>query len=270
MNTGIPESVEEALSRGEGQYVEFKESMPRTARDLAKEIAAFSTSDGGVILIGVANDGRIAGFTDRERVEGCLRDVDPSPKAIIELVAHGGSSICVVWVAKGDSPPYFVDGRVYVRRGSLSDVARPAEVKALVLRAATHPRFAIAVQSVRQWPNGLEPVFRLEQIGGDAPAYVEWRFRGPRLDEARPWSQVPISQLGGRTLAERLRFTDDTPSEDSRVGVDEIGLEIRTAAGHMYDHQLVRVALRRRTVPGGEKWSLGDQLPPQHWDEPAN
>ena len=42
-------------ARGENQDLEYMESFPQTARDLAREIAAFATTNQGTILIGVSN-----------------------------------------------------------------------------------------------------------------------------------------------------------------------------------------------------------------------
>ena len=125
--------IDRALDSGESNSVEFKETIPRQARDLAKEVAAFSTSGGGLILIGVTDEGEIVGFPDaRERVEGVLQLVDPTPPARVQLHERAGKSLCVIFVEKGEDPPYYVENRPYLRDGSLSRPARPDEVKRLV------------------------------------------------------------------------------------------------------------------------------------------
>ncbi len=48
-------------SRGEGQNLEFKREFPKQATDLAKEIAAFATSNQGTILLGVSDSGDLVG-----------------------------------------------------------------------------------------------------------------------------------------------------------------------------------------------------------------
>ena len=64
-----PKWIDEALSRelpllrdrGEGQHLEFMERYPENGYELSKEIAAFASSNSGTILIGVADDGSLAG-----------------------------------------------------------------------------------------------------------------------------------------------------------------------------------------------------------------
>ena len=55
---------------GETQHVEFKASLPRQADDLAKEIAAFATSNMGTIFIGIEDDGTIVGLPECETHQG--------------------------------------------------------------------------------------------------------------------------------------------------------------------------------------------------------
>lgn len=70
---GIPAWAGDQLSqdrprlraRGEGQEIEFKQQFPDQVSDLAKEIAAFATSNSGTVLIGVRDNGDLVGL------EGC-------------------------------------------------------------------------------------------------------------------------------------------------------------------------------------------------------
>ena len=57
-------------SRGEGQDLEYKEIFPENTRDLAKEIAAFATSNTGTILIGVSDSGDLVGLSSCKSTEG--------------------------------------------------------------------------------------------------------------------------------------------------------------------------------------------------------
>jgi len=49
------------LRAGENQSVEFKQSIPKQSSDLANEIAAFASSNDGLILLGVSDDGKVVG-----------------------------------------------------------------------------------------------------------------------------------------------------------------------------------------------------------------
>ena len=56
--------IPELAAAGEQQDVEFKERFPDNVRDLAKEIAAFATSNDGTIILGVSDGGDIQGYVD--------------------------------------------------------------------------------------------------------------------------------------------------------------------------------------------------------------
>ena len=62
------EAIITILRQGEGPHVEFKGDFPRQADDIAKEIAAFANSGGGVLVMGVADDGSLPGIP--EEAEG--------------------------------------------------------------------------------------------------------------------------------------------------------------------------------------------------------
>lgn len=129
----IAARIEAALRSGEGHTVEFKEALPPQLRDLAKEVAAFASSSGGIVILGVRDDGSLAGFGEaRERVDGIVQLISPTPRASVETIEYSGTPLCVILVEKGDAPVYYVEGRPYVRVGSISRPATPDEVVALV------------------------------------------------------------------------------------------------------------------------------------------
>src|ERR1700720_2070176 len=56
-------------AQGEGQTIEFMRSFPEQAHELAREIAAFATSNAGTVLIGVDNKGSCVGVSARSATE---------------------------------------------------------------------------------------------------------------------------------------------------------------------------------------------------------
>jgi ATP-dependent DNA helicase RecG len=54
------EWVDRLLAEGESEMVEFKESLDREALETA---AAFANTRGGILLIGVRDDGTVRGIT---------------------------------------------------------------------------------------------------------------------------------------------------------------------------------------------------------------
>ena len=53
--------LKELIKRGESQELDFK----RTPSNIGSDISAFANTNGGVILVGVTDDGEIIGATDR-------------------------------------------------------------------------------------------------------------------------------------------------------------------------------------------------------------
>jgi ATP-dependent DNA helicase RecG len=56
-------TIEDILREKEGQLFDRK-SARIEPRDLANHIIAFANADGGFIVIGIEDDGKIAGFTE--------------------------------------------------------------------------------------------------------------------------------------------------------------------------------------------------------------
>lgn len=59
------------VAQGEGLHVEFKRKLPEWEK-LMREIVAFANTEGGILLIGVDDDGQIPGTRDPREVEEAL------------------------------------------------------------------------------------------------------------------------------------------------------------------------------------------------------
>ena len=130
-------------SRGEGQYLEYMESFPQQARELAKEIAAFATSNQGIILLGVSDSGDFVGMADAKtsqgrdslmrRIEGiCRGTVKPAITPRVCFAVESTEVVLVILVPKGSQPLYYSENRPFLRHLSESRPAEPHEVVDLV------------------------------------------------------------------------------------------------------------------------------------------
>ena len=81
----------EKIYLGEDATIEFKRELPHR-NSLADEIAAFANAKGGVILIGVDNDGEIIGIDQQE-----LGDVE---KAVVEICQDSIDPIVLIFTEK--------------------------------------------------------------------------------------------------------------------------------------------------------------------------
>lgn len=132
------------IAKGEGQYLEFKEEMPRTINDLGKEIAAFGTSNDGTIILGLRNDGAVTGLLgceDQEerdtlisRIEGiCANIVKPSITPDVRFAYLDGRPVLAIKITKGDAPIYYANNVPYVRQLTAARPAQPQEVIDLIV-----------------------------------------------------------------------------------------------------------------------------------------
>ncbi len=130
-------------SRGEGQHLEYKEIFPQNTRDLAKEIAAFATTNQGTILIGVSDSGDLVGINGADnqeerdnllkRLEGiCRGTVKPSITPVAKFAVENKLIILVVNVPHGRQPIYYSNNIPYIRHLTEARPAEPHEVLELI------------------------------------------------------------------------------------------------------------------------------------------
>ena len=126
------------LRNGEDSTVEFKRDDVRN-HDLAKELVAFLNLEGGIVLLGVEDDGSVSGTT-RNRleewvVELCRTKIEPPvvPTLSWTREAEPGRDVLAVRVAVGPDKPYArVHGNrrtYYIRVGGTSREASREELE---------------------------------------------------------------------------------------------------------------------------------------------
>ena len=108
---------------GEGDLVEFKQGLPETK--VREAVTAFSNAEGGVILLGVRDDGLVQGIsTDGETVAKVHRIVagvrNPGRYEVRSLLV-GDRAILVLSVQRRrEGFCQMLDGRILVRRGAMN------------------------------------------------------------------------------------------------------------------------------------------------------
>ena len=147
----MPEWADEHLSRdllvlrarGENQDLEYMESFPQNVRELAKEIAAFATSNPGTILIGVSDTGDLVGLEDALTIEGrdtllrriegiCRGTIKPAITPTVKFANEDEKAVLVIIIPKGSQPVYYSNHIPYIRHITESRPAEPHEIVELV------------------------------------------------------------------------------------------------------------------------------------------
>lgn len=126
----------EIIANGENSGVEFKRDVLAN-HDLAKELVAFSNYSGGMVLLGVEDDGRIFGVTRADLEEwvmtACRDKIRPSIIPFFEVVRNveQGKNVAIVRVTPGfDVHSMWHNNRntYYIRVGTQSREPSPEEL----------------------------------------------------------------------------------------------------------------------------------------------
>lgn len=114
------------IALGEDSARQFKADV-RNAESLASEMAAFANTEGGLILIGVADDGSIPGLSsgDVKRVNQLISNAashlvrSPLVVQTENVATEKGRIVIVLTVPKGIDKPYFdKNGVIWLKSGS--------------------------------------------------------------------------------------------------------------------------------------------------------
>lgn len=248
-----PEWLDEALSselpllrdRGEGQHLEFMVRYPENGHELSREIAAFASSNAGTILIGVGDDGTLAGLEDVDspegrdrlcrRIEGvCSGNVRPAITPVVKFAMEAESVVLAIEVPRGSQPIYYSKNTPYVRHLSQSRPAEPHEV----------------IERVGEWLKS-NPLASAEEdpssrfLSSLAATLIDVLIYGSEFEKrnVNPWLDLSRTQLGSAGEELRRLATDDTAIEkrlDDRLR--SIADKLDAAAAH-------------RLTLGKESWS---------------
>lgn len=143
--------LSELVTRGEGQFLEYKEKLPDTVgekRNVLKTVVAFANGAGGMFVFGIEDETKaVKGIpgkasVERHRLSDMVRDlVSPSPRVSIEAGVIDGRHLLVLKVPAGAGTIHALmldrnKPEFYVRRDGTTFYARPDELDATASRIA--------------------------------------------------------------------------------------------------------------------------------------
>lgn len=125
--------------RYESEHVEYKAHM---VHDIYKEVVAFANTDGGVIYIGIDDNGNLTGIDDVDetytRLTNGIRDaIAPDVTMFVRCVLQDNKVIRIE-VGEGSYKPYYLKSKgikpngVYVRQGASSVQASPDLIRRMI------------------------------------------------------------------------------------------------------------------------------------------
>lgn len=116
--------LQQLVKKGEGLTVEFKKTTAQLTA-IFETICAFLNSKGGIVLIGIADDGKIIGQdvsnNTRQEIANHIAKLEPSAQAQIEIEyidIEKYKTIITISVLPGNHAPYIYDGRPFLRNQS--------------------------------------------------------------------------------------------------------------------------------------------------------
>lgn len=252
----------------EGDFVEFKQGLPETR--IREAVAAFSNTDGGVILLGVRDDGRVQGITaDGEalaRVHRIVAGVRSPGRYDVRPLVVGDLSVIALSVSRRrEGFAQMQDGRILVRRGAMNTAIFDVELARFVSQRAL-TRFESTPLAPTLRDADLSLIERVRVAYGWSESNVSDRLREAGLvEESHPDAHLTVAgalyllprpaDVLGKAYVEVFRYRDDSETYDRRFEVsgpadqqveqttrqlmDELGSDVVILGVHR--HELPRI-----------------------------
>lgn len=246
----------------EGQFIEFKRGAGRD--QLQESVVAFSNAGGGVILIGIADDGGIVGRAFdggvADKIHQVMRDVHDPGRYSIHAVSVDDREVVAVSVApRQEGFAQMSNGVVRLRKGTRDEPLFGSELQRL-LNGKSSPRYELTATDVPV--SSADP----DLLAGFAEAFG-WgkRNREKRLAESGYAVDGHLTVAGtlfltadpasvlGKTYIELFRFRDESVDYDLRLDLKgPLPRQLRQALRRTVDElgtELVVLGMRRHDLP---------------------
>lgn len=137
--------IQRLVQQGEHQKLDFKFEIS-DARKIARSMVAFANTDGGTLLVGVKDNGSIAGVRSEEEIymidAAASLYCKPEIKCSFKTWNEQGKNVLEVIIPKGQHPPYYAkddkgEWLVFIRVKDQNLLANSIWLKALKRRQHT-------------------------------------------------------------------------------------------------------------------------------------
>ena len=213
---------------GESGYVEFKEGLPQTA--IGESVVAFSNADGGVILLGVHDDGRVKGLGPNGQREARLHQIvrnlhDPGRYDVRELDVDGRTVVVLSVHRREEGVALTSNGRVLTRMGASNRLLLGRALSELVAGRSlqSFERTDTAVPLAEADPEQLSELARVWDWSGEGLAD---RLREQGFAKADRLTVAGVLYLTaeprrflGKAFVEIFRYRDEGDAYDFREEV---------------------------------------------------
>jgi ATP-dependent DNA helicase RecG len=118
------EELQQILKEGEGQKIEFKESLA----NLDKELVAFANASGGRIFVGITDGRKIKGAKISNRLKSQVQDAASNCDPKVEIDLKSFEDVLIIVVKEGEDKPYKCGSGFYRRVGPNSQKLCRSEI----------------------------------------------------------------------------------------------------------------------------------------------
>ena len=120
------------LELGEGQFIEFKESFDKS---LQREMVAFANASGGVIYLGVTDNGKIKGIEVTNKLKSQIQDLARNCDPPIAILITKIDNVLAIEIKEGANKPYACSSGFFIRMGANSQKMNRDEILAIAIKS---------------------------------------------------------------------------------------------------------------------------------------
>lgn len=245
------------IAGGEGERLEFKESLSGIAREgVRRALCAFAndlpgSGEPGRVLVGVRDDGSLAGLTTTDRMLTQLADMKtdgnilPPPMLSVDKRILDGGEVLVVTVYPSDSPPVRYKGVAYVRIGSRQGTATAQDERTLneKRRYGDLPFDLYPVPSANVTDLDMAR-FENEYLPGAFSPETLAANQRTRTEQLAATSMI----AAGGAVPDMLRRLDEKLEAHNRTAVD-FASQFREARASVFPMESLRQIVRNAIMP---------------------
>ncbi len=130
------------IKKRESQTLEFKQSLSDIKR-ITEIACSFANSKGGIIIVGVNNNGKVIGLdigkqTIERLTDSMIDNTDPKIYPDIKVIREKNKDIILISIKYSSLKPHLAHGRAFFRSGKNTKLMSRAEYEKLLLERNKH------------------------------------------------------------------------------------------------------------------------------------
>ncbi|MCK4413722.1 MAG: putative DNA binding domain-containing protein [Candidatus Eisenbacteria sp.] len=144
------------ISEGEGVFQEFKTSLEK----LDRTMVAFANAKGGIIYLGVDDDGSFSGLRITNRLKAQVQSISRNTDPPVEISCLDLDKALAIIVKEGEEKPYKCSDGFYLRSGATNQKLSRDEILDLAIRLNRIQFEALQVFDFRYPDDFSDDIFR--------------------------------------------------------------------------------------------------------------